>query len=142
MCGAVRAGRLEPLSFPGYLFRMTAAPNSVLAGLRLRCPRCGQGALFRGFLKFAPQCPACGLDYGAEDVGDGPVAFIILIVGFAVVIPALIVEVVLGWPVWLHMLVWLPLVIVLCLALIPVSKAVLFALQYRHRSGEGRTGQS
>src|SRR5690606_1105713 len=111
-----------PVSFPAGLFRrrmraMTEpAINPVVAGLRCRCPRCGRGRLFRGFLKFAPACESCGLDYRAEDVGDGPVAFIVLIVGFAVVIPALVIEVAYGWPVWLHMLVWLPLVVILCLA--------------------------
>lgn len=115
------------------------APNPVSAGLRRRCPRCGEGHLFSGFLKFDRECEACGLDYGGEDVGDGPVAFIILIVGFAVVIPALVVEVAYGWPIWLHMVIWLPLVIILCLILMPLAKSLLFALQYHHKAEEGRT---
>jgi uncharacterized protein (DUF983 family) len=114
------------------------AINPLSAGLRRRCPRCGDGPLFRGFLTFADECEACGLDYRGQDVGDGPVAFIVLIVGFAVVIPALVVEVAWGWPVWLHMLVWLPLVVILCLALMPPFKGVMFALQYRHRAEEAR----
>ncbi len=117
---------------------MDSAPNPVSAGLRRRCPRCGEGHLFRGFLKFDSACEACGLDYAAEDVGDGPVAFIVLIVGFAVVIPALLVEVAYGWPIWLHMIVWLPLVVILCLALMPPFKGVMFALQYRNKAEEGR----
>lgn len=113
-------------------------PSLVSAGLRRRCPRCGEGRLFRGFLTFEDECEACGLDYRAQDVGDGPVAFIVLIVGFAVVIPALVTEVAYGWPVWLHMIVWLPLVLILCLALMPPFKGVMFALQHRHRAEEAR----
>lgn len=118
--------------------RMSTEPNAISAGLRGRCPRCGEGHLFSGFLKIAPECEACGLDFRGEDVGDGAVAFIVLIVGFAVVIPALVVEVAYGWPIWLHMIVWLPLVIVLCLVLMPLFKGVLYALQYRHRAEEAR----
>ena len=114
------------------------SPSPVSAALRRRCPRCGEGRLFRGFLKFDMACEACGLDYAAEDVGDGPVAFIVLIVGFAVVIPALVVEVAYGWPIWLHMVVWLPLVVILCLVLLPLSKSALFVLQYRHKAEEAR----
>jgi uncharacterized protein (DUF983 family) len=75
----------------------------------------------------------CGLDLRAQDSGDGPVAFIILIVGFLVVGAALIVEVRYEWPIWLHLLVWLPLAAALSLALMRPSKATLVALQFRHR---------
>ena len=78
----------------------------------------------------------CGLDLSKQDSGDGPAAFIILIVGFVVVGAALVVEVRYGWPVWLHLLVWLPLAVVLCLALMRPFKATLIALQYKHRRHE------
>jgi len=110
----------------------------IVAGLTGRCPRCGRGPLFDGFLKIAPACAACGMDFRGEDVGDGPAAFIILIVGFAVVIPALIVEVALGWPYWLHMAVWLPLAALLSVGLMRPFKGTLFALQYRNRAAEAR----
>ncbi len=110
------------------------------AGLAARCPRCGEGALFRGFLSVVPKCSVCGLDLCAQDSGDGPVAFIILIVGFLVVGAALIVEVRYQWPIWLHLVVWLPLAAVLCLALMRPLKATLIALQYRHRRHEFGAG--
>jgi uncharacterized protein (DUF983 family) len=73
------------------------------------------------------------VDLSAQDSGDGPVAFIILIVGGIVVSLALITEVKLGPPVWLHLLLWLPLTMILVLALMRPSKAILIALQYKHR---------
>ena len=115
-----------------------AAANPIAAGLKGRCPRCGEGFLFSGFLKIANECDACGLDFGGEDVGDGPVAFIVLIVGFAVVMPALIVEVAYGWPFWLHMLVWLPLTLIGCLALMRPFRGLMYALQYKNRAEEAR----
>ncbi|MCB1885334.1 MAG: DUF983 domain-containing protein [Geminicoccaceae bacterium] len=108
----------------------------LAAGLKGRCPRCGIGPLFAGYLRVSPRCAHCGLNLAAQDSGDGPVAFIILIVGFAILIPALVVEVKVGWPVWLHMAVWLPLTVLLCLALLRPFKAILIALQYRHRRQE------
>jgi uncharacterized protein (DUF983 family) len=111
-------------------------PPPLATGLAGRCPRCGRGRLFRGFLAIVDRCEVCGLDLAAQDSGDGPVAFIVLIVGFVVVGAALIVEVKYGWPVWLHLLVWLPLTVVLCLGLMRPFKGVLVALQYRHRRDE------
>lgn len=105
-----------------------------------RCPRCGRGRLFQGFLAVAPRCESCGLDLSAQDSGDGPVAIIVLVVGFVVVIAALLVEVNYAWPVWLHLLVWLPLSIVLCLVMMRPLKGTLIALQYKHRRHEFDAG--
>lgn len=91
-------------------------------------------------MSVVPRCEACGLDLSAQDSGDGPVAFIVLVVGFLVVGAALIVEVRYGWPVWLHLLVWLPLALLGCLALMRPLKAMLIALQYRHRRHEFDAG--
>jgi uncharacterized protein (DUF983 family) len=107
--------------------------SALSAGLRSRCPACGEGPLFQGFLTVRPRCPVCAADLSAQDSGDGPVAFIILIVGAIVVTLALLTEVRYGPPVWLHLLLWLPLTIVLVLALMRPAKAILIALQYKHR---------
>jgi uncharacterized protein (DUF983 family) len=119
---------------------VTAGPSPLAAGLAGRCPRCGRGRLFRGFLTVTARCEACGLDLSTQDSGDGPVAFIVLIVGFVVVGGALIVEVRYGWPVWLHLLVWLPLTVILCLAFMRPLKGALIALQYRYRGHEFDAG--
>jgi uncharacterized protein (DUF983 family) len=89
--------------------------------------------LFEGFLTVRSRCPACNTDLSAQDSGDGPVAFIILIVGAVVVTFALLVEISYSPPVWLHLLLWLPLTMALVLALMRPFKAGLIALQYKHR---------
>ena len=101
--------------------------------MRSRCPACGEGPLFRGFLQVRPRCPVCGTDLRAQDSGDGPAAFIVLIVGALVIGGALITEVRYGPPVWVHLVVWLPLTLILVLALMRPFKATLIALQYKHR---------
>ncbi|HKQ94837.1 MAG TPA: DUF983 domain-containing protein, partial [Aestuariivirgaceae bacterium] len=59
-----------------------AAPVSPLAaGIRGRCPRCGEGPLFAGFLDVAPRCSACGLSYDFADAGDGAPWFVMLVAG-------------------------------------------------------------
>ncbi|MGI9381620.1 MAG: DUF983 domain-containing protein [Methyloligellaceae bacterium] len=108
------------------------------SGIRGRCPRCGQGALFSGFLQTAPSCGVCRLDYGFADTGDGPAVFIMLIVGFIVVGAALTVEVLYQPPYWVHGILWLPLTAALCLGMLRPFKATLLALQYRNRAQEGR----
>jgi uncharacterized protein (DUF983 family) len=108
-------------------------PSVLSSGLRCRCPACGEGALFEGFLAVRSRCPACGLDLSAQDSGDGPVAFIILIVGGLVVALALLTEVRYSPPVWVHLLLWLPLTLALVLGLMRPFKAILVALQYKHR---------
>jgi uncharacterized protein (DUF983 family) len=110
-----------------------AVPGALSAGLRSRCPACGRGPLFQGFLRVRERCPVCGADLSGQDSGDGPVAFIILIAGGIVVALALLTEVAWQPPVWLHLALWLPLTVVLVLGLMRPFKATLIALQYKHR---------
>jgi uncharacterized protein (DUF983 family) len=107
--------------------------GAIAKGLRCRCPACGEAPLFDGFLHVRPVCKACGANLSGQDSGDGPVAFIVLIVGAVVVGLALIVEVRYGPPVWLHLLLWLPLTVLLTLALMRPLKSLLIARQYQHR---------
>ena len=107
-------------------------------GMRGRCPRCGEGRLFKGFLDLQPRCMNCGLDYGFADSGDGPAVFIMMIVGFIVVGLALFVEFTFHPPYWLHALLWIPLVLGLSIGLLRPLKGLLIAQQYRHRAREGQ----
>ena len=107
-------------------------------GLRCRCPRCGEGRLFRGFLTLRERCDACGLDYGFADAGDGPAVFVIFIAGFIVVFAALITEIVFQPPFWLHALLWAPLILLTTLGPLRPMKGLLIALQYHHKAAEGR----
>ena len=102
------------------------------AGFAGRCPRCGEGALYDGFLDVADGCTVCGLDYSGQDSGDGSAFFIIMIVGFVVVGMALAAEVMFAPPVWLHMVLWLPLSLILTLAMMRPAKGILIALQYKY----------
>jgi uncharacterized protein (DUF983 family) len=108
-------------------------PSPFWAGLHARCPACGEGRLFDGFLTVRRRCEVCGADLSGQDSGDGPAAFIVLIVGCIVVFGALFAELAWEWPIWLHMLVWLPLTVLLVLGIMRPAKALLIALQYRHR---------
>src|SRR5262245_65832735 len=116
----------------------TASP--LLCGLKGRCPRCGQGALFAGGLALKDACGQCGLSYAFADSGDGPAVFAIFILGFLVLGGALWVEFRLGPPVWVHIVLWGVLTPLLAFVLLRVLKATLIALQYKLRAGEGRLG--
>ena len=109
----------------------------IAAGIKGCCPRCGQGRLFDGFLKVAPRCANCGLDNSFADSGDGPVVFVILIVGFIVLGAALWMEVNLNPPLWVHFLLWIPIAIVFSLALTRMLKGILITLQYRNNARPG-----
>ncbi len=116
----------------------SAPPLPIVRGLRCRCPRCGEGKLFRGFLTLRPACEQCGLDFNFADAGDGPAVFVILIGGAIVVFAALITEVVYQPPYWLHALLWLPLILLVTVAPLRPMKGLMIALQYHHRAAEGR----
>lgn len=118
---------------------MTApAVSPFIAGLRGRCPQCGRGSVFASYLKFADSCAVCGADFRVADAGDGPIVFVILIVG-ALVVPLLIIlQFVLKLPEWLSLGLTFAATIALCLALLPVFKATLFALQWKHKAREVR----
>jgi uncharacterized protein (DUF983 family) len=112
--------------------------STLAAGLAGRCPACGRGKLFSGYLSLAPRCSVCGLDYSFAEAGDGPAVFVILVTGFIVVGAALYVEMAYAPPYWLHAVIWGPLTILLPLLLLRSFKGVLVALQYKHKAEEGR----
>ena len=113
-----------------------ASPLS--AGIRGRCPRCGGGRLFNGFLALDDACGDCGLNYDFADSGDGPAVFIMFIVGFIVVGLAMWVEFTYEPPIWLHLVVWSSLTVILSLLLARPLKGLMIALQYHHKAEEGR----
>lgn len=113
-------------------------PSPIAAGITGRCPRCGLGHLFQGFLTLRPACEACRLDYAFADSGDGPAVFVIFLAGFLVVFAALVVEFVFQPPFWLHALLWVPLILLATLLPLRLLKGVLIALQFHHKAEEGR----
>jgi uncharacterized protein (DUF983 family) len=112
--------------------------NPFAAGILGRCPNCGRGALFSGFLKVRDRCEVCAFDLKTADSGDGPAVFIILIAGFIVAFAALFVEVAYRPPIWLHLVIWLPLTAALCTALLRPFKGVMIALQFHNKASEHR----
>ena len=112
--------------------------ESALRGLACRCPRCGKGKLYSGFLTLRPNCAACGLDYAFIHSGDGPAVFLIMIAGAIVVGAALIVEVKYQPPFWVHAALWLPLILATTLLPMRSMKSLLIALQFHHKAAEGR----
>ena len=103
-----------------------------------KCPRCGQGPLYEGFLKLRPSCEACGLDYAKADSGDGPAVFVIFIVGFVAVALAFVARFVWGAPMGVALLLSGGFTVVAILALLRPLKATLIALQYSNKAAEGR----
>ncbi|NWG92286.1 MAG: DUF983 domain-containing protein [Parvularculaceae bacterium] len=108
------------------------------AGLSGKCPRCGQGALFKSFLGLGDRCAVCKLDYSKADPGDGPAVFVILFVGFVAVAAAFILRFVFFAPLATAFAVAGGAAIFLSLALLRPLKATLIALQYRHKAEQGR----
>jgi len=110
----------------------------MMSGLAGRCPACGKGKLYSGYLALAPRCDVCGLDYGFADSGDGPAVFVVLVTGFIVTGAALFTEIVYAPPYWVHALLWGPLAIILPLLLLRSFKGALIAVQYHHKAEEGQ----
>jgi len=113
-----------------------ARRSPIAIGLRCRCPRCGEGPLYDGFLTVAERCTVCGLDLRKADSGDGPAVFIIFILGFVVVPLALWVEATFAPPLWVHMAIWPVVIVGGALALLRPAKGILIALQFRHRASD------
>jgi len=122
---------------------MTGIPNAdqqavwpvvppLQAGLRCRCPRCGKGKLYKGLLDVAPACAVCGLDLTPHDSGDGPAVLVIFALGFLVVPLALGLESAFSPPIWVHLLIWPPVIIGLAIAMLRPMKAVLVAYHFKN----------
>lgn len=107
---------------------------ALTAALQGQCPRCGERALFAGAATFAAKCRACGLDFAAFNVGDGPAAFLILIVGALLTIGAISVELAYEASWWVH-LVWLPIGAALTVSGLRLAKALLIAREYQTGAG-------
>ncbi|MFA5122656.1 DUF983 domain-containing protein [Zavarzinia sp.] len=98
---------------------------------KARCPRCGQGPLFKGLLALRDKCPSCGLDYSAIDTGDGPAVFVILILGAIVTGGALWLELKYEPPMWVHLIIWLPIILIGSIYMLRRIKTALIHQQYR-----------
>ncbi len=94
--------------------------------------------MFQGFLKVAPSCDACGYDLAKADSGDGPAVFVILIAGFLCAFAMLFTEIAYAPPIWVHVVVFLPLTLGVCLGLLRPLKGVMLAAQFSNKASEAR----
>ncbi|MEM9495662.1 MAG: DUF983 domain-containing protein [Pseudomonadota bacterium] len=119
---------------------MTQYPSisPYAAGIGGKCPRCGEGRLFEGFLGLKENCEACGLDFAKADAGDGPAVFVIFIAGFVGVAIAFIARYTWLLPMWAAFAISIGVVVASVLGCLRPMKATLIALQYAHKAAEGR----
>ena len=110
--------------------------SPFLSAAKGQCPRCGARTLFKGWATFAPHCRMCGLEYSAFNVGDGPAAFLTLIVGAVITGLALALDFAVRPPLWLHALIWIPVTGLAVLFALRLAKALLLTLEYRNQARE------
>jgi len=116
-----------------------AGQNPLLSGAAGRCPNCGEGHLFEGFLKVSPLCEACGFNLAAADSGDGPAVFVILIAGLVAAFGALFTMFAIR-SVLLTLIIWLPLTLIIALLLLRPMKGVMLAAQFMNKASQSRHG--
>jgi uncharacterized protein (DUF983 family) len=116
------------------------APAPLGTAIRGECPRCAAPGLFAGWVRFADKCGKCGLDYSAFNVGDGPAAFLIFIVGTIVTVGALVLDAAAEPPWWVHLL-WVPVTAALTIGGLRFAKAWLLGQEYREQAREGRIAE-
>lgn len=117
---------------------MAPPPTVVQVALNGLCPRCGARTLYTGVIRFVDRCPACGLDIDAFNVGDGPAAFLTLIIGTIVMIGAVTLTLTIAPPIWVHLILWTPLTAIGIIGALRLSKGALVSLEYRNAAHEGQ----
>lgn len=108
--------------------------QAIIIGLKCRCLSCGKGRLYDGLLSVRSNCELCGFDLKKEDSGDGPASFLIFFIGALVVILAFIVDAKFAPPLWLHAIIWAPVIAVLTIALLRPAKSLMISLQFHHQA--------
>ncbi len=107
--------------------------TAALRGLRLRCPKCGEGRLFRAFLTVNNYCPVCHEALYHHRADDAPPYVVITIVGHIIVGGMLFVEKAYRPELWVHVALWIPLTIAMSLAMLPNIKGALIGFQWALR---------
>jgi uncharacterized protein (DUF983 family) len=113
-------------------------PAFVRAALFGHCPKCGSKTMFASATQFHAKCTECGLDYGSFNVGDGPAALMIIPIGAIIITLAVLLDIAVRPPFWLHVLIWVPLTMTLVVAFLRFAKGTMLTLEYRNRAGEGQ----
>ncbi|PQM27957.1 hypothetical protein CVO77_05340 [Sphingopyxis lindanitolerans] len=138
MSGAAGARRSPRTKLPDESQAQKGQPPIWRAALFATCPECGAPGLFEGPARFRERCSACGLDFGRYNVGDGPAAFLTLIVGALLIMLALLLDAAVRPPLWVHVILWVPLTLVAVLYGLRVGKAALLASEHQRQAAEGK----
>ncbi len=138
MSGAAGARRSPRTKLPDTDSIAKGQPPVWRAALFGLCPECGAKTLFDGPVKFHVRCGACRLDYGRYNVGDGPAAFLTLIIGALLVALALALDAAVQPPLWVHVLLWVPLTAAAVVYGLRVAKGALLASEHQRQAAEGR----
>ena len=120
-----------PVSSPEY-----SPLHALKTGIRCRCPRCAEGELFQGYLTIRKSCPKCELDYSFADPADGPAFFVMSVVGLIGMIGFMIFDFTIQPPIWVHFVTTLPVVSLMCLAILRPFKGWMICEQYYHKAIE------
>lgn len=118
---------------PPYAFAQRSVPEAMLRGAAMHCPACGQGKIYHGFLKVAATCPSCHEELHHQRADDAPPYFTMFIVGHIIVAAVMVVEKVYAPELWVHGMIWTPLILALSLLLLPRIKGALIGLQWALR---------
>jgi uncharacterized protein (DUF983 family) len=117
---------------------MVTNQSIISTGLRCRCPKCGQGKLFDGFLTLKPRCEVCGLDYSFADPADGPAFFVMMSMAFPATAFGIWIELAYEPALWVHLVTTLPFLLLSCIPPIRPIKGLLIASQFVNKAEEGR----
>ena len=128
----------DDLRFVDSTGRRWAKLNPLKTGPLSRCPRCGQGDMFQGFLKLADHCKICGLDFSYADPADGPAFFVQMFACIPAVVFTLLLEVMASPPFWVHLVTSLPLLLLTTILPLRPLKGWLVASQFFFKAREGR----
>lgn len=112
--------------------------STLKTGLRCRCPRCGKGPLLKGFISIREACPVCGLSFEFADPADGPAFFGMCLVGVVGMGLFMWFEFAVHPPIWVHMVVTMPLLTIACLAVLRPLKGWMVSEQYFHKAEEAQ----
>jgi uncharacterized protein (DUF983 family) len=117
-------------------------PGIFRAALFGFCPRCGAQTLFASVTRFNKTCAACELDYTRFSVGDGPAALMIIPIGAIIITLAIILDIAVRPPFWVHALIWVPLTAMMVFALLRLTKGFMLILEYRNKAGEAQNANT
>jgi uncharacterized protein (DUF983 family) len=113
-------------------------PTIVRAALFGLCPQCGTKSMFASATQFSDKCPACTLDYQQFNVGDGPAALLIIPIGAIIIGLAILLDIAIRPPFWVHVIIWVPVTAVLVIGFLRAAKGAMLALEFRNHAGEAK----